>query len=243
MSAYEIAVDNGYDKSEEEWLDSLVGMTGDTGPTGYTGPTGMSAYEIAVDNGYDKSEEEWLDSLIGMTGDTGPAGNIGPQGPAGAPGMTGPTGPAGSAGTAVLGALAVTGGGTLLALNGIDTRIPMDVVEYGINITYNWGNITSMTVLESGVYEVIWYLTATTTTNDVDLIVRVGKNGIYSNQLSVRKTMASNTEYSFIGSSIQTAYENTVFDLIVTSQNKDAVLHIPGGGTNAYLSVKKISSW
>ena len=38
-SAYEIAVENGFDGSEEEWLASLVGPQGDTGeqgPAGYT---------------------------------------------------------------------------------------------------------------------------------------------------------------------------------------------------------------
>ncbi len=203
----------------------------------------MSAYEIAVYNGYDKSEKEWLDSLVGTTGDTGPAGPIGPAGALGSTGPTGATGPGGMAGSTVIGALAVTGGSTLFAAAGSDTRIPMDLVEYGINITYNWGNITSMTVLENGVYEIIWYLIATTAMDDVDLLVKIGKNGIYSNQLSVQKTMSINTEYTFIGCSIQTAFANTVFDMIIAPQNKDAIISIPGGGTSAYLSAKKISDW
>ena len=42
-SAYELAVSNGYDGTEVEWLASLVGETGERG---------KSAYEVALDNGY-----------------------------------------------------------------------------------------------------------------------------------------------------------------------------------------------
>lgn len=44
LSAYELAVEQGYKGSLEEWLKSL---------------DGKSAYEIAVDNGYSGTEDEW----------------------------------------------------------------------------------------------------------------------------------------------------------------------------------------
>jgi len=37
-SAYEVAVENGFEGSKEEWLESLIGPAGPTGPTGATGP-------------------------------------------------------------------------------------------------------------------------------------------------------------------------------------------------------------
>lgn len=77
-SAYEVAVNNGFVGTEEEWLESLIGPQGPTGPTGSTGATGAS----------------------GATGATGPTGPTGPQGPAG---DTGPTGPAGADGTSYTG--------------------------------------------------------------------------------------------------------------------------------------------
>lgn len=40
-SAYEIAVDNGFDGSEQEWLASLKGEKGDQGETGAQGPQGI----------------------------------------------------------------------------------------------------------------------------------------------------------------------------------------------------------
>ena len=61
-SAYEIACDNGYSGTEMEWLASLAGEKGDNG---------KSAYELAVENGYDGTETEWLSTLIGPTGATG----------------------------------------------------------------------------------------------------------------------------------------------------------------------------
>lgn len=40
LSAYEIAVTEGYDGTEEEWLASLKGETGSAGPQGEQGPRG-----------------------------------------------------------------------------------------------------------------------------------------------------------------------------------------------------------
>lgn len=48
LSAYELAVENGYNGSVQEWLTSL---------------DGKSAYDIAVENGYSGSEKDWANSL------------------------------------------------------------------------------------------------------------------------------------------------------------------------------------
>lgn len=86
-SAYEVAVDNGFEGTEEEWLESLHG--------GPMGPQGYSAYEVAVNEGYVGTETQWLASLKGETGATGATG---PQGPQGVQGATGPQGPTGATG-------------------------------------------------------------------------------------------------------------------------------------------------
>lgn len=52
-SAYQIAVDNGYNGTEQDWIESLKGNDG------------KSAYQIAVYNGYQGTEVEWLNSLKG----------------------------------------------------------------------------------------------------------------------------------------------------------------------------------
>ncbi len=61
-SAYELAVENGYTGTVDEWLASLVGEAG------AAGQDGRSAYEIAVEKGYTGTEEEWLASLVGKDG-------------------------------------------------------------------------------------------------------------------------------------------------------------------------------
>ena len=67
-SAYELAVEKGYQGTEEEWLASLNGSNGNDGDDG------KSAYELAVENGYQGTEEEWLASLKGSAGDQGDDG-------------------------------------------------------------------------------------------------------------------------------------------------------------------------
>lgn len=50
MTAYGVAVQNGFNGTEKEWLESLEGL---------------SAYEVAVANGFKGTEQEWLESLDG----------------------------------------------------------------------------------------------------------------------------------------------------------------------------------
>lgn len=58
FSAYEVACQNGFEGTEQEWLASLVG------------PAGKSAYQLAVDQGYEGTLAEWLASLKGPAGDS-----------------------------------------------------------------------------------------------------------------------------------------------------------------------------
>jgi len=63
-SAYEIAVDNGFEGDEQAWLESLKGDKGDTGPQGPPGTDGK-------------------DGEQGPSGADGKDGEQGPQGPPG----------------------------------------------------------------------------------------------------------------------------------------------------------------
>lgn len=73
-SAYDIAVENGFEGTQSEWLTSLVGADGQDGADGKdgldgaTGPSGQSAYDIAVANGYEGTQTQWLASLQGRDG-------------------------------------------------------------------------------------------------------------------------------------------------------------------------------
>lgn len=79
-SAYEVAVSNGFEGTEEEWLASLKGEKGANGTNGEDGADGASAYQIALNNGFVGTEEEWLASLKGDTGEQGIKGETGLSG-------------------------------------------------------------------------------------------------------------------------------------------------------------------
>lgn len=74
-SAYQVALTNGFEGNEEEWLASLKGPKGDTGLTGSQGPKG----------------EQGIQGPKGDIGPTGPQGKQGIQGPKGDPGTDGKT--------------------------------------------------------------------------------------------------------------------------------------------------------
>lgn len=73
-SAYEVAVQNGFVGTEEEWLDSLVGPQGEPGTPfneltpeqkeEIKGDDGDSAYEVAVKNGYIGTEEDFVNNFL-----------------------------------------------------------------------------------------------------------------------------------------------------------------------------------
>lgn len=65
-SAYQIAIDNGFSGTEQQWLASLKGEPG---------INGKSAYELAVQNGFSGTLAEWLESLKGEPGESGGSGD------------------------------------------------------------------------------------------------------------------------------------------------------------------------
>ena len=89
-SSYEIAVENGFTGSRQEWIAALQGRDGTNGTNG------KSAYELAVENGFEGTLEEWLLSLQfgedgkdGIDGENGKNGKDGQDGQDGAPGADG----------------------------------------------------------------------------------------------------------------------------------------------------------
>jgi hypothetical protein len=107
LSAYEVAVTNGYPGTEAEWVASLegpAGADGVAGPKGDKGDTGPAGADGAVGPKGDTGEAgpAGADSTVpgpkGDPGETGPAGADGAAGPKGDPGETGPAGADGAAG-------------------------------------------------------------------------------------------------------------------------------------------------
>ncbi len=96
-SAYEVALDNGFSGTVQEWLLSLKGADGKNGKNG---EAGKSAYEIAVKNGFSGTEASWLYALKGEDGMNGLPGENGKDG---APGKDGEKGADGKAATIKVG--------------------------------------------------------------------------------------------------------------------------------------------
>lgn len=68
LSAYQIAIQNGFSGTQSEWLDTIQGVEGD------------SAYQVAIDNGFSGTAAQWLASLKGAAGTQGPTGASGQKG-------------------------------------------------------------------------------------------------------------------------------------------------------------------
>ena len=91
LSAYELAVENGFTGTLAEWLVSLKGKDGKNGvdgKDGVNGSDGKSAYIIAVEHGFVGTATEWLESLRGADGKDGLPGKDGKNGVDGKDGIT-----------------------------------------------------------------------------------------------------------------------------------------------------------
>ncbi len=136
-SAFEIAVANGFEGTEAEWLASLKGEKGEKGDTGAQGVQGIQGLQGEKGEAGEKGEKgdkgdsftyadftaEQLAALKGEKGDKGETGERGAAGEKGAKGdkgekgdtgATGPQGPAGADGQDFNGVLS----GNILRVNG-----------------------------------------------------------------------------------------------------------------------------
>jgi hypothetical protein len=125
LSAYQVAVQHGFEGTEDEWLISLKGEKGETGPKGDKGDTGSglnikgeldsesqlpqegvsgdawliagNLYVFVGENGNVESNPKW--SNVGsIQGPAGPQGPVGPKGEQGEPGPKGEPGADGAPG-------------------------------------------------------------------------------------------------------------------------------------------------
>ena len=106
-SAYQLALENGFVGTIQQWLESLKGENGEDGANGLNGIdgrdglnglNGKSAYEIALENGFQGTELSWLESLKGINGTNGSNGTNGIDGKDGKDGINGTNGSNGTNG-------------------------------------------------------------------------------------------------------------------------------------------------
>lgn len=102
-SAYEIALEEGFVGTKEEWLDSLIGKPGPAGPQGPQGDPGEKGDQGEVGPQGEQGIQgipgpQGIQGEVGKQGPQGIQGIQGPKGDKGDKGDTGPQGPAGSDG-------------------------------------------------------------------------------------------------------------------------------------------------
>ena len=98
-SAYEIAVEHGFQGDETAWLESLKGAQGEQGEVGPQGPAGEKGDQGEV-GPQGPAGEQGEQGPAGIDGQDGEQGEVGPQGPAGEKGDQGEVGPQGEQGPA-----------------------------------------------------------------------------------------------------------------------------------------------
>ena len=113
VTAYAIAVKNGFDGDEAAWLASLKGAKGDRGEKGEQGIQGVKGDTGAQGIQGEKGDQgpkgdQGVPGIQGPKGDKGDPGEKGERGEKGATGETGPQGPKGDRGET--GATGATGG-------------------------------------------------------------------------------------------------------------------------------------
>jgi len=151
-----------------------------------------------------------------------------PQGP------TGPTGP--STGLSAYGGKYNNTSSTINLGLGTQTQIPLPSSMPNLNTTYTQQN--SITVSQTGIYEINFYLTASATlATTLTFAVRTNGTNIPATVLSRALSVGTNSSYS--GSAIVSLTAGNVIDMAISALI--AVGITLGNGTNASLTIKKIN--
>ena len=114
-SAYEVAVQQGFEGTVDEWLASLVGPQGPQGPQGETGQRGEQGVQ-----GIQGPKGET--GATGPTGQQGEKGETGEQGPQGIEGPQGPAGTPGKSATIQIGSVTTLDAGSNATVENVGTE-------------------------------------------------------------------------------------------------------------------------
>lgn len=152
LSAYELAVQNGFTGTLTEWLNSLKGADGKDGvdgkdgingkdgadgKNGTDGKDGLSSYEIALKNGFIGTESEWLESLKGKDGADGNSPEI--------------------SGFATTEYVNERLSEILIILENLPTASTVTLFSYGDDVPEKYGN-TVFTIYQNGIQDLSSYI-------------------------------------------------------------------------------------
>ena len=202
----------------------ILGPTGPTGPsggpTGATGPTGPTGPQ----------------GIQGLTGNTGAQGVIGPTGPTGPKGDTGPQGPESVSPTSTFGRKYDTTETPISLTANQSSDIPLGTNGPASGIVLTTQN--KLIIPTDGVYKVDYYFSGSPSVNtDVTVIVSQNSNPIGST--TINKSLTTNVDTDFVGSTINSFSANDQIGLSIESTNTATIS--PASDTSAYLNIVKIA--
>lgn len=232
------------------------GPTGPTGPTGPVGPatitvgtttTGLPGSEASVTNS-GTSVNAVLDFVIpegptgptGATGAVGATGEIGPTGPTGPTGAMGPQGiqgPIGNNGLSAYASIYSTSSQTVNLTPSTEEQVTLGTTGPKLNfITTS----TDLTVEDDGTYEIIYMLNGSSNAQET-VTLEVRKNSQPLEGASITRTLQSGVNTLYYGSFLADLEEDDAIDLALVTTGT-ANITLATSGTNAFLSLKKISA-
>lgn len=233
---YQIAKQNGYDGSKEDWIQGVLaakgekGEKGDTGATGATGPAGPIGATGA----------QGLQGIQGIQGIQGVQGEKGDKGDTGATGATGPAGADGISPVLYYGAFYDTTSQTNPAAN-TARAMQLNEVTNGVNGVIADGvsvvDGSKVTIANAGVYNIQFSAQLSKTSNGVDPVnIWLSKNGTAMNNTSTQFSVAQDTKkfvaaWNFVVDAV--AGDN--FELMWLSPDTTMqILYVPGQTINGY---------
>jgi hypothetical protein len=138
-------------------------------------------------------------------------------------------------------AMAKSNGQTIVAPAAMATRMPLD---YGLFTRDGYNDIVgyTLTVNTPGIYEINWYLHATTPNDNVLVDFRVRVNGSFINNSHSVMTLKAG-EVHFTGSTMVLTNRAATIDMVLFPYANDVTLTFANNQPSIYLGAKRLSDY
>ena len=198
-SAYDLAVENGFEGTVEDWLDSLKGTSGQNGTDGQDGSNGIDGLNgqdgkdgVDGQNGFDgKDGENGIDGLNGVDGTNGIDGKDGTNGANGVDGKDGINGKDGADGVNEISNMAkvmqATAGSLLNAYSETGEQFDFYIVSIKnddfdfVAIVQANTNSTSRVYLPANSQPQSHYIAINFVSNSSGLLITIDASRVYTN--------------------------------------------------------------